>query len=235
MNIGFLITARLKSTRLKFKILKPLNGYSVIERVIQRAKQIKLCNDIVLCTSCLSQDLPLVTIAEKNNINYFKGSSDDVLQRLLDAAELFKMDYFLGITADNPLFSIYHANMISNLIMSVPNLIWQPLKLRAGRRCRVVRMPARPLNWCILIMLAGLALLCLIAVISVTAATACALLHWVSCTYVYSANKGLIYVSHYRRAMCRRLKSLWRRVWPTKKCLITCRKASPGSLKIFPC
>ena len=65
MNIGFLITARLKSTRLKFKILKPLNGYSVIERVIQRAKQIKLCNDIVLCTSCLSQDLPLVTIAEK--------------------------------------------------------------------------------------------------------------------------------------------------------------------------
>ncbi len=118
MNIGFLITARLKSTRLKFKILKPLNGYSVIERVIQRAKQIKLCNDIVLCTSCLSQDLPLVTIAEKNNINYFKGSSDDVLQRLLDAAELFKMDYFLGITADNPLFSIYHANMISNLIMS---------------------------------------------------------------------------------------------------------------------
>ena len=43
MKIGFLITARLKSTRLKLKILKPLNGYSVIERVIQRSKEVKGC------------------------------------------------------------------------------------------------------------------------------------------------------------------------------------------------
>ena len=42
MNIGFLITARLKSKRLKFKILKSLNGYSVIERIIQRAKSKKM-------------------------------------------------------------------------------------------------------------------------------------------------------------------------------------------------
>ena len=28
------------------------------------------------------------------------------------------MDYFVGITADNPLFSIYHANMITNIILS---------------------------------------------------------------------------------------------------------------------
>ena len=42
MKIGFLITARLKSTRLKLKILKQLNGYSVIERIIQRAKDKKI-------------------------------------------------------------------------------------------------------------------------------------------------------------------------------------------------
>ena len=51
MKIGFLITARLKSSRLKFKILKHLNGISVIERIIQRAKEVKECKDIVLCTS----------------------------------------------------------------------------------------------------------------------------------------------------------------------------------------
>ena len=28
------------------------------------------------------------------------------------------MDYFVGITADNPLFSIYHANLICNKIKS---------------------------------------------------------------------------------------------------------------------
>jgi spore coat polysaccharide biosynthesis protein SpsF len=116
MKIGFLITARLKSSRLKLKLLKPLNGYSVIERVIQRAKRVEECSDIVLCTSRLNQDLPLMRIARKNNIYYYNGSSEDVLQRMLDAAELFHMDYIIGITADNPMFSIYHANIISDMI-----------------------------------------------------------------------------------------------------------------------
>lgn len=118
MKIGFLITARLKSTRLKFKILKPLNGYTVIERIIQRAKEVKECSDVVLCTSYINQDLPLVKIAKENDIYYYNGSPDDVLQRLLDAAELFEMDYFVGITADNPMFSINHANLIIDEIKS---------------------------------------------------------------------------------------------------------------------
>lgn len=122
MKIGFLITARLKSTRLKFKILKKLNGYSVIERVIQRAKKIKKCSDIVICTSYLNQDLPLVRIAKDNDIFYYNGSTNDVLQRLLSAAELYGMDYFIGITADNPLFSIHHANLISKILRSKENI-----------------------------------------------------------------------------------------------------------------
>jgi len=116
MKIGFLITARLKSSRLKLKLLKHLNGYSVIERVIQRAKRVEECSDIVLCTSRSNQDLPLMRIANKNNIYYYNGSSEDVLHRMLDAAELFQMDYVIGITADNPMFSIYHANIISDVI-----------------------------------------------------------------------------------------------------------------------
>ena len=122
MKIGFLITARLKSSRLKLKLLKPLNGFSVVERVIQRAKKVEECSDIVLCTSRSNQDLPLMRIANKNNIYYYNGSSEDVLQRMLDAAELFQMDYVIGITADNPMFSIYHANIISDMIRSDASL-----------------------------------------------------------------------------------------------------------------
>ena len=116
MKIGFLITARLKSSRLKLKLLKPLNGFSVVERVIQRAKKVKDCSDIVLITSNLTQDLPLMRIAINNDIYYYNGSPEDVLQRMLDAAELFQMDYVIGITADNPMFSIYHADIISDMI-----------------------------------------------------------------------------------------------------------------------
>ncbi|VAW63379.1 Cytidylyltransferase [hydrothermal vent metagenome] len=116
MNIGFLITARLKSSRLKLKLLMPLNGVTVVEHVINRAKKIEGCSDIVLCTSRHNQDLPLMRISKNNNIYYYAGSSEDVLQRMLDAAEIFNMDYIIGITADNPLFSIYHANLISDAV-----------------------------------------------------------------------------------------------------------------------
>ena len=112
MNIGFLITARLKSTRLPNKIIMDLNGKTVIERIIDRAKNVHNISTIVICTSTHPQDRKLVDIAIKNNVYYFNGSEDDVLDRLLHAAELFELDYFVGITADNPLFSIHHSNLI---------------------------------------------------------------------------------------------------------------------------
>ena len=121
MNIGFLITARLKSTRLKKKILLPLNGYTVIERIIQRAKQVVEAEKVVLCTSTIHQDLPLAEISCKNKIYYFNGHPDDVLKRLMDAASFFGFDYFIGITADNPLFSIHHANVIKEMLTDDPS------------------------------------------------------------------------------------------------------------------
>jgi len=115
MNIGFLITARLKSTRLPQKIMLPLNGYTVIERVIQRAKQVVESDKVVLCTSTDYQDLPLMETAVRNNIYYYNGHPDDVLQRLIDASDLFRFDFIIGITADNPLFSIHHAKVIKEM------------------------------------------------------------------------------------------------------------------------
>lgn len=122
MKIGFLITARLKSTRLKLKLLLPLNGKTIIDHIIARAKAVIDCDDIVLCTSKSNQDLPLLRTAQKNDIYYFNGHSEDVLQRLLDASLLFDLDYFIGITADNPLFSITHANILVDTIKQDPSL-----------------------------------------------------------------------------------------------------------------
>jgi len=112
MKIGFLITARLKSERLPLKIIRDLNGKTVIERLIDRIKEIKNVSEIVLCTSTNSQDRPLVDIAQKNNIYYFNGDEEDALKRLIDTAKFFNLDYFLGITADNPLITIHYSNLI---------------------------------------------------------------------------------------------------------------------------
>lgn len=112
MKIGFLITARLKSSRLPLKVIMDLNGKTVIERLIDRIKEIQGISEIVLCTSTHPQDKVLVDIAKKNDIYYFCGDEVDVLKRLYDAGRFFGIDYFLGITADNPLISIYYSNLI---------------------------------------------------------------------------------------------------------------------------
>lgn len=110
MNIGLLITARLKSTRLPKKLLLDVNGKPLIERVIDRAKEVKGLNNIILCTSTNPQDRPLTDISIKNKIPYYLGSEEDVLDRLNRAAAFYNLDYFLSITGENPFFSISHAN-----------------------------------------------------------------------------------------------------------------------------
>jgi len=115
MKVGFFITARLKSSRLKQKILLDLNGKSVIDRVIERAKNVKGVDGIVLCTSTNPQDSILYNNALSNEIQFYAGSEDDVLKRLLDAAKYFGYDGFVSITADNPLFSIYTSSLLVDL------------------------------------------------------------------------------------------------------------------------
>ncbi len=115
MKIGLFITARLKSTRLQKKILLYLNGKSVIDRVIERAKAVKGIDGVVLCTSTNPQDSELYQYALKNKIEFYAGSEDDVLERLHAAATYFGYDAFVSITADNPLFSICTSNILVNL------------------------------------------------------------------------------------------------------------------------
>lgn len=114
MKIGFLITARLKSTRLPQKLLLDLNGKTIIERVIERCKIVADISEVIICTSTNPQDKPLTDIALKNNVHYYLGNEQDVLKRLSDAATFFNLDYIINITGENPLFSIYHANLVVN-------------------------------------------------------------------------------------------------------------------------
>jgi spore coat polysaccharide biosynthesis protein SpsF len=120
MKIGFFITARLKSSRLKQKILLDLNGKTVIERVIERCKATVGLDGVVLCTSTNPQDSVLYNYALKEGIQFYPGSEDDVLQRLLDAAKYYHYDAFVSITADNPLFSIYTSQILIDTFKSTP-------------------------------------------------------------------------------------------------------------------
>ena len=112
MEIGFLITARLKSTRLPKKVILELNNRSIICHMIDRLKLSNILDRIILCTSTNPQDKPLVDIAANESIDCFLGSEEDVILRLYEAARKFKLDYALNVTADCPLVSLEYLEKI---------------------------------------------------------------------------------------------------------------------------
>ncbi len=124
MKTGFLITARMKSTRLPGKLLLEVEGKQIIRWMIDRIKLAKRIDEIIICTSTNPQDDILVDIAAEENINVFRGHETDVIQRLYDASIAFELDYALNITADCPLVSFeYIDKTVAEYQHSNPDLI----------------------------------------------------------------------------------------------------------------
>ncbi len=124
MRTGFLITARLKSTRLPYKLLLKIFDREIIKWMIDRLKLCPELNQIIICTSHNNQDDPLEIIANQENVGIYRGSEEDVLQRLYDAAIYFNLDYIVNVTADCPLVSYeYVATIINEYKKSNADLI----------------------------------------------------------------------------------------------------------------
>jgi len=112
MRIGYLITARMKSTRLPLKLTLAVENRQIIRWMIDRLKLAKSVDEIIICTSTNQQDNILETIAGEENIKVFRGHEEDVIQRLYDASIAYNLDYALNITADCPLVSIEYIEQI---------------------------------------------------------------------------------------------------------------------------
>ena len=102
MSTAILVTARLKSTRLPRKVLKPILGRPMLGHLLDRLKQARRPERIIICTSPLEEDHPLVDLAAQESVVCFQGDPDDVLLRLTTAARRFGLDTVVSCTADNP-------------------------------------------------------------------------------------------------------------------------------------
>ena len=105
-KIGILVNCRLESERLPQKALKKICDKTLIEHIILRKKSNKITKKIVLCIPKNKNNNILEKIAKKNKILCFKGSNDDVLNRLYCAAKKFKISTMIISTGDNPLVDI---------------------------------------------------------------------------------------------------------------------------------
>ncbi len=116
MRVATFITARLKSTRLPRKVLKPILGEPMLVHMIRRLRLAKRPERIVLCTSTIAEDDPLEAVAREEGIEVFRGDPDDVLARLLAAAEAFDVDLVASCTADCPFVDPPHLDRLIDLM-----------------------------------------------------------------------------------------------------------------------
>lgn len=103
MKIGAIIQARMGSTRLPEKVMKNIGGKTVLEHVIDRVKQSKLIDEIVIATTIIDRDDVIEVEALRCGVKVFRGSEEDVLSRYYYAANESNLDVVVRITSDCPL------------------------------------------------------------------------------------------------------------------------------------
>lgn len=95
--------ARVNSTRLPRKILMDVQGKPFLWHVIERIKSVKNIGDVVLAIPDNEANDVLAKFAEDNNIHYFRGSEENLLERHYLAAKKFGADVIVRIPSDNAL------------------------------------------------------------------------------------------------------------------------------------
>lgn len=102
MNLGIIIQARLGSTRLPGKILKPFHDDKcILDIILDKLHQVTDAKVIVATTTDHSND-PLVAHLRSNKELVFRGSENDVLDRFIKAANKHRLEGIIRICSDNP-------------------------------------------------------------------------------------------------------------------------------------
>ena len=102
-KIGAIIQARTGSTRLPQKIKNNIGGKNILERCIEASYRCKSIDQIIIATTNKIEDDWIDNqFHNKNKVRVYRGSINDVLSRYAKASSIYKLDYIVRLTADDP-------------------------------------------------------------------------------------------------------------------------------------
>lgn len=91
------------STRLPGKVLAPCLGKPMLELMVERVRRVPSLDGIIIATTTNRTDDPVAELAEQLGVGCWRGSEEDVLTRVLEAAQAFDIDIIVELTGDCPL------------------------------------------------------------------------------------------------------------------------------------
>ena len=103
MKIVAIVEARMTSSRLPGKVLLEVLDVPMLGRLINRLKQIPLLREIVIATTTNPEDDEICKTASEFGVNFYRGSENDVMSRVLEAGLATNADVIVEITGDCPI------------------------------------------------------------------------------------------------------------------------------------
>ena len=97
------IEARMTSTRLPGKVLLKTAGKPLLAHLVERVRKSRFIDEIVVATTTNDTDDPIAGLAAQLGIKSWRGSEEDVLGRVLEAARASDAAVIVELTGDNPL------------------------------------------------------------------------------------------------------------------------------------
>lgn len=96
------IACRVESTRLYAKPMQLITTKSILEHIILQLQQSKLINEIVLAISENPGNEIFVKFAHENGLKFIRGDDEDVLKRIILAAEHVNSNLVFRVTSEDP-------------------------------------------------------------------------------------------------------------------------------------
>ncbi|MFO1246907.1 MAG: NTP transferase domain-containing protein [Alphaproteobacteria bacterium] len=117
IRVVAVIQARMGSTRLPGKVLKPIAGMPLLWHIVHRLKACRLVEDIAVATSMNAADEAIVEWCNAQGVTVVRGPEEDVLARHARAAEKLDADIIVRVSSDVPFLDAgYVDHLIATLI-----------------------------------------------------------------------------------------------------------------------
>lgn len=102
-KISATIQARMGSSRFPGKVLAPILGKPMLELQLERIRQSRLIDEIIVATSTKAQDDGIERLARKAGALCHRGSEGDVLGRVIGAFKQYRVELNVEFMGDSPL------------------------------------------------------------------------------------------------------------------------------------
>jgi spore coat polysaccharide biosynthesis protein SpsF len=103
MRVIGVIQAKMDSSRLPGKVLADIEGKPLIWHIYKRLQSVSKISEVVISTTNMPSEKPLREFAISEEIPYYAGSKDDLIDRIYNTGKKFKSDILVKINADCPL------------------------------------------------------------------------------------------------------------------------------------